>query len=467
MRQEIEWSHSHQKVLELFAPTAPENQKNAVEFSDIGLTGKQAEFLKEIQNPDIAAFQRREHIDKLLRSLTPEQKQKMEALHRMQQGLTQQSPDESKPTPKDAKQAQTQEAAQPPKPEQTQEPAASAVDPAESITVNTNPGLRGQGPVAAFTTTDTGELEPIEGGIAQSLIPPEAEVRVSPFPGMVLLETTDGQIITAKASDLGITDMDQLKEIADARNALKEEREQALSDKPVTPRAKPDTGEQASAAQNKDRLAIEGSGNSVEPYSDKVKAMQQALVDLDPAYEEILSYQKNGEKIAVDGREGPRTRAAIEKYAQDHDISAEQIKTMTADEFTAHVKATTQAKLEATQEQTSKVEAKKAAPAAPQETAEAKSPGREVPRSENTADASRWVENLPAVEGAVVLSSDIDDAQWERMFGAGAEMLSGELSNSYNTAAIGKTPGQTLDKTLDQNMALNSTDPRLQNVGLG
>lgn len=102
-RQDIEWSNKHQQALELFAPAKGEAANNSPgqnallmkkgEFAKNVLTEKQQEFLAKIEDPQTAAFQRSEHIDKLARSLSPEQAQAMEKLHQEQQALTGKKPE--------------------------------------------------------------------------------------------------------------------------------------------------------------------------------------------------------------------------------------------------------------------------------------------------------------------------------------------------------------------------------------
>ena len=80
---------------------------------------------------------------------------------------------------------------------------------------------------------------------------------------------------------------------------------------------------------------LKGSGDSVEAYDPKVEAMQLALIEAGVQYHATLTYTKpNGEEIAADGLEGPRTRAAVELYAKNHGLD---LSTMSIEDFTKHV----------------------------------------------------------------------------------------------------------------------------------
>lgn len=104
---------------------------------------------------------------------------------------------------------------------------------------------------------------------------------------------------------------------------------------PVTPQFAAAQSAPAAPPRPVQQMAIMGSGTGVEGYDPKVEALQQALINADPSYANVLAYSgSNG----VDGQEGPRTRAAIEGYAKAHGLDANA---MSIDDFIAAVEQNT------------------------------------------------------------------------------------------------------------------------------
>jgi hypothetical protein len=70
------------------------------------------------------------------------------------------------------------------------------------------------------------------------------------------------------------------------------------------------------------RMAIQGEGRGVEQFDSQVKELQEALIQADPKYKEILTYtNRNGEEVTADALEGWRTRKATDLYAQENNMS--------------------------------------------------------------------------------------------------------------------------------------------------
>lgn len=215
---------------------AIETKKN--QFIKSGLTPKQQEWMKEIQGPRTNT----DHLgaaDKLLRSLTPGQQQKLNELHRQQQALTKNKPEVA-----------------------AKEPDAPASDDATGIP---RPKTKPEHPPAA-----------------------KADVEGAPPPKITQME--NGRVV-------------------------------------VTFNGKAD----ASAP----RSAITLSGKAVAAYNEDVLEVQTLLKerDIDPG--------------PLDGKEGPLTRAAIQKYAQD---TGQDPKTMTLEGMIAEMKENPPKKPEVTAE---------------------------------------------------------------------------------------------------------------------
>jgi peptidoglycan hydrolase-like protein with peptidoglycan-binding domain len=75
------------------------------------------------------------------------------------------------------------------------------------------------------------------------------------------------------------------------------------------------------------RKAIVGEGRKTMPYNETVKVIQESLLALDKEkYSKILTYQDDdGKKIAVDGLEGHRTRAAITQFAKENNLDPDKL----------------------------------------------------------------------------------------------------------------------------------------------
>lgn len=80
-----------------------------------------------------------------------------------------------------------------------------------------------------------------------------------------------------------------------------------------------------------DRPAIVGAGGSVAAFDADFQELQQALGELDPKYIDIMMCS-NGE--FADGLEGPKSREAIETFAEEHGIDVSE---MTVTELTQAV----------------------------------------------------------------------------------------------------------------------------------
>lgn len=206
------------------------------------------------------------------------------------------------------------------------------------IQVKARPEMRGQD-LTTYKLDESGQIalgedekpQAAETKIDVSTISGNINVRATQDPSMVIIEA-DGGKHAAKVSDLNIMDSVQIQKINEASERLKS----------ITPDAAQAIPAQAAPVQNTGHSLFKASGNGVAAYDFKVAELQQALIERDPKFKDTLKYQKDGQDVAVDGREGPRTRAAVEQFAKDNHINLNDVQNI--DELIEKIKSEPTAK---------------------------------------------------------------------------------------------------------------------------